>query len=347
MAVRVDVEDPAVQELHEVIEVVLLAAVAAVSSSSGSRIGQTLVPAVVLADAKQKVTTVIFQCLREELGASMDVVINIRAVTTGGVTALIARKLHQTNLTGTTDGGRIATTLLHGERGEHDGGDSILASILLELVNVRLACSESRARIPGNSRQLLGHDVVNRNIRRVPAGAIKATVQEVDASVGTSGGRDLFNSTAGTACSSRSNLNETTDDTTGLAAAEVAGARGFGRRSRLGGRRGTSGSWGARSLAGVALAHPLRSLRSGFSLASDACVLSNNIVTDNMARSLNGDGEGGEESKERQSKSHGEHLTWNLKRVTRVSWVKGTKTWLKKVENKDEKAFGTGGSIGR
>jgi len=222
VAVSVDVEDPPVQELHEVVKVVLLAAVAAVSSSSSGIEGQTLVPAVVLANALEQITAVVLQRLGEELGARLDVVVNVRAVAAGGIATLVTRELHQASLTGTTDGSGVAATLLHGEGSKNDGGDSDLSTILLEFTNVRLAGSKSRVRGPCNGRQFLSDNVVNRDIWRVPTGTVDTAVQEVDASVRASSSRDLLNSTAGTAGSTRSDLDETADNTpSGLTTAEV------------------------------------------------------------------------------------------------------------------------------
>lgn len=42
------------------------------------------------------------------------------------------RDLHQTLLTASTNGVGVATTLLHGEGGQHDGGDAKLVPVLFK-----------------------------------------------------------------------------------------------------------------------------------------------------------------------------------------------------------------------
>lgn len=105
--IGVDVLAPTVQELVQVVKVVLLPAVTAMGSSGCIRISHSLEPAIVMTNAGEKVAIIFIEQLREELGASADVEINVLAITIGSIDAFVAGELHQTLLTSSTNGARF------------------------------------------------------------------------------------------------------------------------------------------------------------------------------------------------------------------------------------------------
>ena len=106
--------------------------------------GQAVHPTVVFTKGLEEATAVGSELIREILGASHDVVSlgtiikvfnviattvrtndthDILAVPTRSVTTLVDSQLHETLFAITTDGGRIAATLLESDRSQKDGRD--------------------------------------------------------------------------------------------------------------------------------------------------------------------------------------------------------------------------------
>jgi len=130
----VDVEEPTVDRLIEVVKVVLRAAVCVLHTGSVFD-GHTQHPTVVRTKSQEETTTVGSELIREILGTSHDVVTDILAVPTGSIPTLVTGQLHETLLAITTDGGRIAATLLESDRSQKDGGERKLVAILFKCPN--------------------------------------------------------------------------------------------------------------------------------------------------------------------------------------------------------------------
>lgn len=105
--IGIDVLAPAIQELVQIVEVVLLPAVTAMGSSSCIRISHSLEPAIIMTNGGEKVAIIFIEQLREEFGASTDIEINVLAITIGSTNAFVASELHQTLLTSSTNDARV------------------------------------------------------------------------------------------------------------------------------------------------------------------------------------------------------------------------------------------------
>lgn len=102
--ISVDVLAPTIQELVKVVEVVLLPAVTTMGSSGCISISHSLEPAIVMTNAGEKIAIIFLEQLREKLGASTNIEINILAIAIGSTNAFVAGELHQTLLTSPTNG---------------------------------------------------------------------------------------------------------------------------------------------------------------------------------------------------------------------------------------------------
>jgi len=132
VTVGVDVLAPTVQELVQIVEVLLAAAATSVAGGGGLCNGETRVPAIVLANTLQYVAVVGSQGIGKELGTGANIEIRIATVSTRRTTALVLGNLHKTLFSCATDGTRLTRTLLHGERGQENGGNTKLVTILVE-----------------------------------------------------------------------------------------------------------------------------------------------------------------------------------------------------------------------
>jgi hypothetical protein len=83
-----------------------------------------------------------------------------------------------------TDGLRIAATLLHGERSQDDRGNTMLVAVLLEDPNKPRAGLERAGRGLESRGQRLGYYILHANKRWFPsAGSFKSTVQPINVTV--------------------------------------------------------------------------------------------------------------------------------------------------------------------
>lgn len=105
--IGVDVLAPTVQELVQVVKVVLLPAVTTMGGSGCIRISHSLEPAIVMTNAREKVAIIFLEQLRQKLGASTNIEINVLAITLGSTNAFVVGELHQTLLTSPTNGARF------------------------------------------------------------------------------------------------------------------------------------------------------------------------------------------------------------------------------------------------
>jgi len=90
------------------------------------------VPAIVGSNAQQDIAAIAGESIREEFGSSGDVEFRILAVSAWSATTFFTGDLHQTLLSTSTNNIRIATTLLHSERNQDDGRNTILVAVLLK-----------------------------------------------------------------------------------------------------------------------------------------------------------------------------------------------------------------------
>jgi len=93
-AIGIDIQDPTVEELHQVIAIVLATAAGRVCSGESSPLGQANVPTIVLASGLKDVAAAVAQGLSKELGSSSDVEFRVFAVTAWGSGALLLGDLH-------------------------------------------------------------------------------------------------------------------------------------------------------------------------------------------------------------------------------------------------------------
>lgn len=90
-------------------------------------------------------------------------------------------------LSASTDGLGVAGTLLHGERGEDDGGDVVLLAVLLEHIDVRTARLERTVAAVERLPEILGDEIVDIDERRCPSTILNATVEPTNSTIRASG----------------------------------------------------------------------------------------------------------------------------------------------------------------
>lgn len=105
--IGVDILAPAIQELVQVVEVILLPAVTAMGSSSCIPISHSLKPAIVMTNGGKKVAIIFIEQLREKCGASTDIEIDVPAITIGSTNTFVTGELHQTLFTSSSNGVRV------------------------------------------------------------------------------------------------------------------------------------------------------------------------------------------------------------------------------------------------
>jgi len=115
----VDVLQPAVESLVEVVKVILAAAASRPSGSSSFLLSQTLVPSVVLAQSLDNITPSTSQSISKELSAGPDVEVGVSTIAAGGSTALVLGYLHKTLFSTTANSVGVASRLLHSDRCEN------------------------------------------------------------------------------------------------------------------------------------------------------------------------------------------------------------------------------------
>lgn len=172
---------------------------------------QTTEPAIVLTKTDQEIAVVPVEGICEELGTSTDVEVltsmtkvrikcqcydrythDIPAVSAGCTTTLLFGDLHEALFTSTADGVRVARTLLHGKRSQHDGRNAELPSVLLKQVS-ELAAGMERAVAVAEGFPEGHHDnVFDADVGWPPTAIVDPAVQPVDATIGTGGLRGLL-----------------------------------------------------------------------------------------------------------------------------------------------------------
>jgi len=182
--VGIDVLEPAVKELVQVIKVVLAAAARRVACSGGFSIGQPGIPAVVLANASQDVSIVTCQGLGEETSAGADVEARVTAVATWSSATFLLCDLHETLFTASANSVGVAAALLHGEGCQEDCGHSKFATILLEHADKSRACFEGTVGIFERVAQIRCDEIGNVDVCWSPATTIvDTTVQPIETTV--------------------------------------------------------------------------------------------------------------------------------------------------------------------
>ena len=108
MVVSVDVLEPTIEELVQVIAVVLALATLALGCSCGAFEGQASSPAIVGSSRQNDVVAVVPQSFCKELGTRADVEVRVTAIPPGCATALLMSDLHQALFSSTSDSVGVA-----------------------------------------------------------------------------------------------------------------------------------------------------------------------------------------------------------------------------------------------
>jgi len=116
----------------QIVAVILASAAARLGGSSGLTISQAFPPAIVGTNAQEQIAAVVVQRLSKVLGTSADIEVGVTAISSRGATTLVFSDLHKTLFTGASYSVRVAGTLLHSERCEHDRRNAKLSTILLK-----------------------------------------------------------------------------------------------------------------------------------------------------------------------------------------------------------------------
>jgi hypothetical protein len=198
LVIGIDVLQPAVKELMEVVEVILASAAARPSRGGCSFNREAAGPTIVPANAQEHITAIISQKICKEPGASSDVEIGVSAVTTRCSTTFILSDLHQSLFTSSTDSVWLARAFLQRKGCQHDRRDTELTTVGLKEVKERSTCLE-RA-VPGVDcrPQGLDFEIRNLNIRRLPSSTLNTTIQPIKATIGSRCGGS-FSSSSGVA----------------------------------------------------------------------------------------------------------------------------------------------------
>lgn len=187
----------------QVVEVVLASAATRPSGSRGFSIGQSDMPAIVPADSQDDVSATFVKGLPEVTSAGADIKVWVPAIAIWSTTAFFNGQLHETLFTASADDVRLARTLLHGKRGEKNGGNAKLIAIRLEQVNERSAVTERTAWLAICLTQLDYVEVGDREIGRAPSTAVDTAVQPAHGAVGTGCCGNLAGRTRGTTVSGK------------------------------------------------------------------------------------------------------------------------------------------------
>lgn len=174
--VRINVLEPAVERLMQVVQVVLASATSRVGCCSSLAHGHSYMPSIVHADTLQQIAMIIFQSIGQELGPCMDVEVRVLAVASWGTSTFVLCDLHESLLATTTDSCRVARTLLQGDRSQEYGRQLILICVLVEQSDKLCTSLERAARLADSARQVSGNNVVDGNSWRTPASIIDTTV---------------------------------------------------------------------------------------------------------------------------------------------------------------------------
>jgi hypothetical protein len=175
----------------EVIEVVLSEAVALRAGAGSVVISHALAPAVVLAKGLGEVVTNAIESVAEVACTSVDVVVGVPATFRGiAIGALVGGDLHKALLAVAADDTRVAGGLLHGDGGEENGWEIVLAGGLAEGIEVGTTGAIGVAGPGEDGAEVLGDHLVDREVGWAPATILDATVEPIDGAIGTTrGGR--------------------------------------------------------------------------------------------------------------------------------------------------------------
>lgn len=110
---------PAIEKLVKVVEVVLTPA----ASMGGTRritVSHARFPAIIFPDGREYIAAIRSQGCGKKFSSGPDIEVDVLTVAVRSTFTLISRNLHETLLTGTTDGRWIAAAFLHRERRKYD-----------------------------------------------------------------------------------------------------------------------------------------------------------------------------------------------------------------------------------
>jgi len=195
--VSILVQKPTVGGLEEIVKVVLRTAHGPAHASSVGDV-HALLPAIISTKSQEEVTTVFSKPISEVLGTSPDIVTDISAVSTRGVTTLVVGQLHKTLFASTADCAGVAATLLESDRSQEDGRKSEFIAKLLKGPNIRVAGGEGTALSDGIV-EIDGDEISDPDEGRVPPSTLDTTIQPIEGSIGTGGSGDFLGSTVGPA----------------------------------------------------------------------------------------------------------------------------------------------------
>lgn len=185
-------EEPTVEHLVEVVEVVLSLTVSLRFSCGSLLNGQTEGPTIVHANCLKYTSTALVQTGLKILCARVDIEPGIFAISIGSTTALVLRNLHETLLSIASGDVGIAGGFLHGKRHEDRGRNAVGFFRGLKRPKDMFAGSKDRRIGSLNGRDDL--ELGERQLGRIPSARVETTVEEVLRSVGL-----LIVGTAGTA----------------------------------------------------------------------------------------------------------------------------------------------------
>ena len=175
-------QEPTVQHLVEVVEVVLSIAVTLVLGSRRLLDGKAERPTVVLADSLEHVATALVQGVLKVLCTRVDVEPRVFAVAVGSAAALVGGDLHETLLAVATGDVGVAGGLLHGKRHEDGSGNAVrLFSSLEGPENILAGSKDGRVGGLGARDDL---ELVELEVGGLPSTGSETAVEEALGAVG-------------------------------------------------------------------------------------------------------------------------------------------------------------------
>ena len=181
----VDALQPAVERLVKVVEVVLSEAATLAARAGSVCVFHANKPAVVLAHGLWEVATTAIKGGSEVACTDIDVGPGIpAAVRSIAAGTFVGSDLHEPLLAIAADYVGIAGGLLHGNSGEENGWDVVLAGGPVEGIKVRTAGVVGVAGLGEDVAEVLGDHLVDREVGRIPATAVDTTVEPTDRAIG-------------------------------------------------------------------------------------------------------------------------------------------------------------------
>jgi len=145
--VRIQIENPAVKELDEIVQIVLAAAAVGMRSGRRGFDCQTRTPAVVTADRQNDVAVILGESLGKVTGSCLDVEFRVETVVPGSAYAFLLGDLHEPLLARSANGSGIAATLLERKAREKDRWQAVQFAIFFKELEIGRADMEWARRV--------------------------------------------------------------------------------------------------------------------------------------------------------------------------------------------------------